>query len=635
MNDSHRDIKLDTLFKHWGFASFRNLQENIIDQVLQKQDVLALLPTGGGKSICYQLPAIMMEGVCIVVSPLIALMEDQVNLLQQKSIKAELINSSQDRKEIDRILDNCIYGEIKLLYISPERIHSPLFKERFKKMNVSFVAIDEAHCISQWGNDFRPNYRNIAVLKQWKTNLKFIALTATATKIVANDIQDQLLFDHENLLQQSFLRENIIYKVIDCDNKRNVIKKVVNDECTIIYVRSRKKAEEISNLLKNQGKKSNYYHAGLKSDKRSAIQQKWINNEFNIMVATNAFGMGIDKSDVRTVIHFDLPESIESFYQESGRAGRDGTTSYSIVLRENNDEFNLISKIKSKQPDIESIRKVFQHICNHHQIPISYQSTENFEVDFDLIANKTKVTKYQTYHILQLLIKDGYLIENNSTNYFSKIKFNCSIPSLNHFLNKYPSFETLVDMLMRSYAEIFKEEITISETLIAQRLNITTKEVNRQLNELCRLDILNYSPKKKSYGIQFHSPRPNINKLSISKKILINQKNEIQKAIALTNYSKNKSDCRNKILLEYFDDKNIAKCNSCDNCTSGLKTKNNPIKVIKNAIKIILKYENKSPKQIYIEFEDVVEKKVLKNTLKEMLNDEIIRINKENLVQLN
>ena len=297
----------------WGYESFRPLQEEIIDQILQKKDVLALLPTGGGKSICYQLPALVLDGLCIVVSPLIALMKDQVDLLRKKNIPAEMINSSLAKKDIDRILDNCIYGEIKLLYISPERIQSTLFRERFKKMNINFIAIDEAHCISQWGYDFRPSYIKIATLRDLKPQVPFMALTASATKKVILDVQEKLFFTEGNVIKQSFKRKNIHYKVINCESKITVLKKIIQKECTIIYVRSRKNAEKISNELNQNGLSSNYYHAGLSNKKRSRIQTAWLNNEFPIIVSTNAFGMGIDKADVRTVIHFDLPESMESF----------------------------------------------------------------------------------------------------------------------------------------------------------------------------------------------------------------------------------------------------------------------------------------------------------------------------------
>ena len=630
-----KDNKLNTLKQYWGFSVFRPLQEEIIDQVLSKKDVLALLPTGGGKSICYQLPALMMDGVCLVISPLIALMQDQVNILKTKGIKAELINSTLNFRDIDRILDNCIYGDIKLLYLSPERLQTPLFKERFKKMKISFIAVDEAHCISQWGNDFRPNYRNISILKEWKPDLKFIALTATATAIVANDIQEQLKFENHNLLKKSFLRDNIQYDVINCINKSYVLNKILKKECTIIYVRSRKKAEQISAFLNVKGYQADYYHAGLKPQERSIKQTSWINDEFDIIIATNAFGMGIDKSNVRTVIHYELPESIEAFYQESGRGGRDGKTAYSILLKESSDDQFLIDKIKSKQPSLRVTKNVFQHFCNYYQIPIGYSSNSKYDVDFDLIAEKTKLSKHQVYYVFKQLIKENYISENYADNYYSKAKFNSAIEGINHFLSNHPRFVKLVDVLMRSYAEILYDIVPIHEAKIAQRLNTTQNSVIKSLQELHKLEIIDYQPKKKSYQIQFGNPRPDINQLHLSKNTLQNQENDLEKALAVTRFSKNITCCRNKILLNYFGETYNERCNKCDNCSKNINSKSNSFKVIENALKILLQYEAKSAKEIYQELEEVLEREVLQKTLKKLLHDEIICVDKNNQIKLN
>ena len=630
-----KDNKFKILKKYWGHEKFRPLQEEIINQVIQKKDLLALLPTGGGKSICYQLPAILSEGVCLVISPLIALMQDQVLQLQKIGVNAELINSSIDFKHIDRILDNCIYGKVKLLYLSPERIETPLFIERFKKMNVSFVAVDEAHCISEWGNDFRPSYRNISKLKEWNPKISFIALTATATIEVAEDIIKQLQFSNKNILKKSFLRENIKYQVINCENKNNVLNNVIQKESSIIYVRTRKNAEEIAYYLKSKGKKADFYHAGLKPNERELKQEKWINNEFDIIVATNAFGMGIDKADVRTVIHCDLPESIESFYQESGRAGRDGRSSYSYVLTHSSDGNRLIEKIKSKLPTVEKTKIIFQNFCNYHQVGIGYQSTVNYEVDFEFIAEKSGMSKYETFYIFKQLISEGYLLETSRRNYSSRVKFITGINSINQFLSKYPRFEKIVDLLIRSYSDVLNNPVVISENLLAQRINVINNNIKEQLNELSQFGIIKYMPKRNSYQVQFILPRPDINKLTFAKESLKNHENKIKKAQFVVKFIEDKINCRNKLLLNYFGEEYSGKCDNCDNCTKNLKEDFNPKKIVMNAIKMTLKYERKSAKSIYLEFHELIEKNTFKNILKELIKEEILSFDDNNLIFLN
>ncbi len=630
-----KDNKFELLKKYWGHEKFRPLQEEIINQVIQKKDLLALLPTGGGKSICYQLPAILSEGVCLVISPLIALMQDQVLQLRKIGVNAELINSSIDFKNIDRILDNCIYGKVKLLYLSPERIETPLFIERFKKMNVSFVAVDEAHCISEWGNDFRPSYRNISKLKEWNPKISFIALTATATIEVAEDIIKQLQFSNKNILKKSFLRENIKYQVINCENKNNVLNNVIQKESSIIYVRTRKNAEEIAYYLKSKGKKADFYHAGLKPNERELKQEKWINNEFDIIVATNAFGMGIDKADVRTVIHCDLPESIESFYQESGRAGRDGRSSYSYVLTHSSDGNRLIEKIKSQLPTVEKTKIIFQNFCNYHQVGIGYQSTVNYEVDFEFIAEKSGMSKYETFYIFKQLISEGYLLETSRRNYSSRVKFITGINSINQFLSKYPRFEKIVDLLIRSYSDVLNNPVVISENLLAQRINVINNNIKEQLNELSQFGIIKYMPKRNSYQVQFILPRPDINKLTFAKENLKNHENKIKKAQFVVKFIEDKINCRNKLLLNYFGEEYSGKCDNCDNCTKNLKEDFNPKKIVMNAIKMTLKYERKSAKSIYLEFHELIEKNTFKNILKELIKEEILSFDDNNLIFLN
>ena len=632
--NNNREALIKLLKKYWGFDEFRDSQKEIIDFVLQKKDVIALLPTGGGKSLCYQLPAVLMEGTCLVISPLIALMEDQVSQLTKKGIKAAYINSSLHFKDIDRILDNVIYGNIKILYISPERLKTDLFLDRFKKMNVSFVAVDEAHCISEWGNDFRPEYRNISAIKTLKKDLSFIALTATATPEVIKDIEEQLSFKESNKIQKSFIRNNINYSVINGISKEKILIKLLTKESSIIYVRSRKKTRELSKLLNSNNYKTDYYHAGLDFRERSKKQNRWINNEFDTIIATNAFGMGIDKPDVKSVIHYDLPDTLESFYQESGRAGRNGKAAYSIILKDDQDIGNLKKRIKINFPDIEDVKKVFQRIVNIHQISIGYYSDEKFELDIDVISNNNKLSRTTTSQSIKYLINEGYIQQTNDYQ-FSMAWIIMPVDRLNQFLNKYKKYEKIIDVLIRSYSSINQQMVRISEDIISKRLSIKKEETVILLNKLHQQNILIYEAKKSNYTISFSIPRPNINHLSLSKNFLNFKKVKNEKANQLIDYVNQKIECRNINLLKYFGENKIEKCKNCDNCNMGLRIKNNSEKVVRNAVIFLLNYEPKSPSFILRQLEEVIEKERLNSILKQMILEESILRDKNNLLYIN
>ena len=629
-----REALIKVLKKYWGFGEFRDSQKEIIDFVLQKKDVVALLPTGGGKSLCYQLPAVLMEGTCLVISPLIALMEDQVSQLTKRGIKAAYINSSLHFKDIDRILDNVIYGNIKILYLSPERLKTDLFLDRFKKMNVSFVAVDEAHCISEWGNDFRPEYRNISAIRTFNKDLSLIALTATATPEVVKDIEDQLCFQKSNIIKKSFIRSNIKYNVINAISKEKVLIKLLSKECSIIYVRNRKKTRELSQLLNKNDFKTDYYHAGIDFKERSKKQEKWLNNEFDTMIATNAFGMGIDKPDVKTVIHFDLPDTLESFYQESGRAGRNGTASYSIVLKDDQDVDNLKKRIKINFPEIEDIKKVFQSIVNIHQISIGYYSDEKYELDIDIISNNNKLSRSITYQSVKYLINEGYIQQTNDYQ-FSMAWIIMPINRLNQFLNNYKRFEKIIDVLIRSYSSINEQMVRISEDILSKRLNIKKEEAIILLNKLHQQNVLIYEAKKTNYTISFSIPRPNINQLSLSKKFSNFKKVKNAKANHLIDYVNQKTQCRNIDLLSYFGENKSERCNNCDNCQMGLRIANNSDEVVKNTVIFLLNYEPKSPSFIYKQLGELIDKERLSLILKEMIQEESILRDKNNLLYIN
>ena len=617
MNQDNLNDKQKILKQYWGHETFRPLQEDIINQVLQKKDVLALLPTGGGKSLCYQFPALLMNGVCLVISPLIALMKDQVDLLQKKGIKADLINSTLNKSAIDRILDNVIYGNTKILYLSPERIQSELFQERLKKMNVSFIAVDEAHCISQWGYDFRPSYLNLCILRELKPDSSLMAVTASATSKVVEDIQKRLTFKYPNVIRQSFKRSNIHYRVIRCENKSTVLEKILKKECTIIYVRSRKQAKLISEKLNKIGMPSNFYHAGLDATYRNKIQSNWMNNQFLIMVATTAFGMGIDKADVRTVIHYDVPESLESFYQESGRAGRDGLPSYSISLIEINDGENLLNRIYSSFPHINNLQKTYQQFCNMYQIPIGYEDDTSFEVDIDYISSKLNLSRKTVYYCFKQLTENGYLSEIQEGN-SSYLIFKSELIEIDRFIEKYHQHKKVIHYVMRSYPFSIGKEIKISERMIASRSKMEIEKVIKSLKMMDQYGLITYFKSEKLPKIKLEIPRINSSKIELSKNTQHNFKRQVSLAKTMLQYSNENHKCRNQILLTYFGESNTKPCLKCDNCDQKANAKNNPNHILKNAILMTLKFENKEVKTIQKEFE-FVDKAQLKKNIKELL----------------
>ena len=617
MNQDDLIDKQKILKQYWGHETFRPLQEDIINQVLQKKDVLALLPTGGGKSLCYQFPALLMNGVCLVISPLIALMKDQVDLLQKKDIKADFINSSLSKSAIDRILDNAIYGKTKILYLSPERIQSELFQERLKKMNVSFIAVDEAHCISQWGYDFRPSYLNLNILRELKPNASLMAVTASATPKVVEDIQKKLAFKHTNVIRQSFKRSNIHYRIIQCEDKLAVLEKVLKKECTIIYVRSRRNAELISKKLNGIGISSHHYHAGLDTAYRNQIQSDWMNNQFQIMVATTAFGMGIDKSDVRTVIHYDLPESLESFYQESGRAGRDGLPSYSISLMEMNDGENLLNRITSSFPHVNDLQKTYQQFCNTHQIPIGYDDDNSFEVDIDYISSKLNLSRKTVYYCFKQLSENGYLSEIQEGN-SSYLIYKSDLIEIDRFIEKYHQHKKVIHYVMRSYPFSIGKEIKISERMIASRSEMDMEKVIQSLKIMHQYGLITYFKSEKLPKVKLETPRIKSSKIHLSKNTQHNFKRQVHLAEMMLLYSNESLKCRNQILLSYFGESNTKPCLKCDNCDKKVSGKNNPNHILKNAILMTLKFESKEIRTIQKEFE-FVEKAQLKKTIKELL----------------
>lgn len=569
MEDIHHILK-----KYWGYSGFRPLQQEIIEAVLEGKDVLALLPTGGGKSICFQVPALAKPGICIVITPLIALMKDQVEQLKRRGITATAIFTGMSYAEIDLVLDNCIYGHTKFLYISPERLKTEVFQARIQKMNVNLVAVDEAHCISQWGYDFRPAYLNIAEVRPLLEGINIIALTATATHAVKQDIQDKLQFKNAVVFQKSFTRHNLAYLVKKTDYKERHLLRLVKrvDGSTIVYVNTRKKTKVIAQLLEKNHFKATFYHGGLSNSEREERQNAWIKGSIKIMVATNAFGMGIDKPDVRLVVHLDLPATLEAYYQEAGRAGRDEKMSYAMLLYDEQDIIELRENIQKENPPISQLKKVYQHLANYYQIAIGTHNITPYELDWENFSNTFRLQPQETYSAIKKLEHEG-LIQLNEA-FFQPAKLHISIThqELYAFQVAHANWEPIIKAVLRLYGgELFTEFCEISETKIARYLQNNVSEVSQQLCKLNQLGILTYSPPTDKPQIIFTQPRHPANHIPLNT-ISLEEKRQlsIQKAESVIHYVTHKNRCRAQLLLEYFDEISYEPCKICDICQTNI-----------------------------------------------------------------
>jgi ATP-dependent DNA helicase RecQ len=560
---------VDVLIKYWRHTQFRLKQEEIIKQVIEKRDTLALLPTGGGKSICYQVPALMQEGICLVISPLIALMEDQVRFLKSKGIKSVSITSGMHYNDIDTALTNCIYGGIKFLYLSPERLQNELVQTRIKEMNINLITVDEAHCISEWGHNFRPAYRHISEIREIVPDSPVLALTATATSSVITDIQDNLNFKEHNLIQSSFVRENLSYVVDNTEDKKTRLLKLVNKikSAVIVYVGSRKAAKEITDFLINNNYSANYYHGGLAGKTRTERQESWTKNQTRIMVATNAFGMGIDKPDVKLVVHLELPATIEAYFQEAGRAGRDGNQAYAFLLANKTDVKKQQDLLKLRYPSIKEIKEVYQQLANHFQLAENVLPEEAISFDIIAFSERYKTSNLKVYNMLKYLEKEEQIKLSDAIHTPSKLMMKVSNAQLYKFqiANKY--YDNFLKLLLRSYANLFYNYVIINEQEIANRFNVTIDEVVRLLNKLVQLEIVKYSPKNNNSQITYLKARKDTEKLYLGeRKWEERKKYEQEKLEKITNYIIDKGTCRSKLLLHYFGEKESEQCGKCDYC---------------------------------------------------------------------
>ncbi len=569
------------LKQYWGYDNFRPLQEEIIEAVLKGHDTLALLPTGGGKSVCFQVPALLKPGVCIVVSPLIALMKDQVEQLKKRGIPAVAIYSGMSQREIDFNLDNCVFGNIKFLYVSPERLQTELMIARVKRMKVSLLAIDEAHCISQWGYDFRPPYLEITQFRDILPDINVIALTATATSEVKEDIQEKLAFKNGKVFQKSFARSNLSYSAFyEEDKEKRLLQMLKNVPGTaVVYVRSRKRTQIIARRLSNQGISAYFYHAGLLTEERAERQDAWINGQIRVIVATNAFGMGIDKPNVRLVVHMDLPDNLEAYYQEAGRAGRDEKKAYAAVLYDQNDLDNLSKRVENAHPDLSFIRKVYQSLANYLRIAVGSSMLASYDFEIDDFTNSFDLPTLQTYYAIKRLEEEGLIQLNEDFYNPSKIHMKVNHAELYRFQIANATLEPLIKALLRIYGgEIYGGFVPVYENKLAQALSTSINEVVRQLLKLHEMEVLSYEQRKDIPQIVFVTPRLDASKLPITQKQLMLKKKQHQTRVAaVTNYVQQQLRCRTEMLLAYFGETDYSACGICDNCLKRKKSQSDNV----------------------------------------------------------
>ncbi len=557
------------LLKYWGFSSFRPLQEDIIRSAVEGNDTLALLPTGGGKSLCYQVPGMAMDGLCIVISPLIALMKDQVEALKNKGIKAVGIYHGLSKAEIDKAVDNCVYGDVKFLYMSPERLSTDMIRSRLVKMKVNLLAVDEAHCISQWGYDFRPPYLRIAEARELIPNTPVLALTATATRQVVQDIQDKLGFSDAKVFQKSFERKNLAYVVFREEDKLQRLLRVCNNVkgTGVVYVRNRKRTREIAEWLSQRGISADYYHAGLDSKERDNRQEAWMKERTRVIVSTNAFGMGIDKPNVRFVVHMDLPDSPEAYFQEAGRGGRDGNKAYAIMLFNQSDIIDLKTFHERSFPPLKEIKKVYNTLGNYFQLAIGSGKDQSMPFDLVSFSKQYNIDPFLVFNALGFLEKEGYLAVSEALANPSRMMFLVDNEELYRFQVANPVFDPFIKLLLRSYSGLFSEYTKIKEDDIAKRAGIPVDKVKKLLQDLHQMNILHYKAQNETPMVTFLEERLSASDIIISKETYKERKNFARRRLdAMVNYVESTTKCRSLFLLAYFGETGAQRCGQCDVC---------------------------------------------------------------------
>ena len=559
------------LKQYWGYDRFRGIQEDIIDSISKNKDTLGLMPTGGGKSITFQVPALAKEGMCLVITPLIALMKDQVQNLKKRGIKALAIYSGMSRQDIIITLENCIFGNYKFLYISPERLDTEIFRTKLRKMHISMITVDESHCISQWGYDFRPAYLKIAEIRELLPDVPVLALTATATPEVVKDIQSRLHFRHKNVFRMSFERNNLAYIVRKTENKTAELLHILRSMpgSAIVYVRNRRRTKEITELLNNEHITADFYHAGLDDATKDIRQHRWQSGESRVMVATNAFGMGIDKPDVRIVIHMDLPDSIEAYFQEAGRAGRDGQKAYAVILYAKSDKTTLHKRIPDTFPEKEYIRDVYEHLQYYYQMAMGDGLDCVREFNIEDFCRKFKYFPVPVDSALRILTQAGYLEYTAEQDSTSRILFTIRRDELYRLREMGEDMDRLIQAVLRSYTGVFTDYTYINEDSLAIRTGLTRQQIYEMLVHLAKLRIVSYIPHKKTPYIIYTRERVEAQRIHISPEVYEHRKARYETRInAMLDYVTNDTVCRSRMLLDYFGERNEHNCGQCDTCIS-------------------------------------------------------------------
>ncbi|PQJ73582.1 RecQ family ATP-dependent DNA helicase [Polaribacter butkevichii] len=624
----------EILKEYWGYSTFRSQQEEIITATLAQKDVIALLPTGGGKSICFQVPAMAKEGVCLVISPLIALMQDQVENLTEKGIKATSIKSGATQDEIIMLFDNIKFGGIKFLYISPERLQSFFIQQKIKELNINLIAIDEAHCISEWGHDFRPSYRNIKILRELKPEVPFIALTATANKKVLNDIATNLTLKEHIVFKKSFFRKNLAYQIFTVEDKLQRLLQIFTKTKTpaIVYVNSRKKTEQIAAFLNANNFKSSFYHGGLSSIEKNISFNNWMTEKTPIMVATNAFGMGIDKANVGLVIHLDLPSSIENYVQETGRAGRNSTKSFAVLLFNKSDILLFKDRLEKTLLSITEIKEIHRKLYQYFRIALGEISEETFSFNLLAFCKKYKFSVLKVDTALKTLANNGVIEISNEYNKKSTLLFIVPSKTVLNYLDQNPIIKKFTNSILRTYAGLFEQEVKIDEFFIAKKTSLTTSLVLSNLERLQNDAIIEYKPVKNEAELTFLLPREDdytINRFSREIKQFIHQKKK--KADDLIAFVNNNTICRSIQVLGYFDEIKTEKCGICDVCISNNRK---PSKNLSSEI-IQLLQKQQALSSLEISGALIANEKDILIHLRQLLTDDVITINHQNKYQLN